>query len=87
MPMRSGIAIQERTPAMGREKLRDATKKPDQRNDKSAAPKSKPAKKDRPGFDLGGSARDSTAGTGLGLETDATENAVARKLPGRRSEK
>lgn len=37
--------------------------------------------KDRPGFDLGGSVTNKTAGTGLGLDKDAAENARGRRLP------
>ena len=69
---------------MGDEKHGEATKKADQKNVQSAALKSERAKKNRPGFDLGGSERDTTAGTGLGLGRDASENAAARRLPGRR---
>lgn len=36
---------------------------------------------DRPGFDLGGSVTDGTAGSGLGLGDDAAENARGRRLP------
>ncbi|MHC5653761.1 hypothetical protein [Stappia sp. ICDLI1TA098] len=39
---------------------------------------------DRPGFDLGGATGKMTAGTGLGLGTDAAESRRARRLPGRR---
>ena len=39
---------------------------------------------DRPGFDLGGSTDKTTAGTGLGLGQDASENRRDRSLPGRR---
>ncbi|MFY9655399.1 MAG: hypothetical protein WAK01_02265 [Methylocystis sp.] len=38
---------------------------------------------DRPGFDLGGSTGDTTAGTGLGLGVDAGESRSDRSLPGR----
>lgn len=43
-----------------------------------------PGSKDRPGFDLGGAVTDATAGTGLGLGDDASENRLDRRLPGRR---
>ena len=36
---------------------------------------------DRPGFDLGGSVTDKTAGSGLGLGKDAAENSSGRRLP------
>ena len=38
---------------------------------------------DRPGFDLGGSTGDTTAGAGLGLGEDAGESSSDRSLPGR----
>ena len=38
---------------------------------------------DRPGFDLGGSTGNTTAGTGLGLGEDAGESRSDRSLPGR----
>lgn len=38
---------------------------------------------DRPGFDLGGSTGKTSAGTGLGLGTDAAEDHRDRSLPGR----
>ncbi len=40
---------------------------------------------DRPGFDLGGSTGETTAGSGLGLGEDAAENRLDRSLPGRRT--
>ncbi len=40
-----------------------------------------PGAKDRPGFDLGGSVTDKSAGTGLGLGEDAAEDARDRRLP------
>lgn len=40
---------------------------------------------DRPGFDLGGSTGETTAGSGLGLGEDAAENSLDRSLPGRRA--
>jgi len=40
---------------------------------------------DRPGFDLGGSVSDATAGTGLGLGEDAAENPLDRGLPSHRA--
>lgn len=39
------------------------------------------AKVDRPGFDLGGSSGDTTAGKGLGLGDDAKENRKGWRLP------
>lgn len=36
---------------------------------------------DRPGFDLGGSVTDQTAGSALGLGKDAAESASGRRLP------
>ncbi len=46
---------------------------------------SDPADVDRPGFDLGGSTGKTSAGTGLGLGDDASENRSDRSLPGRRN--
>jgi hypothetical protein len=43
-----------------------------------------PVPVDRPGFDLGGSTGETSAGTGLGLGEDAAENRQDRSLPGRR---
>ena len=40
---------------------------------------------DRPGFDLGGSTGNTTAGTGLGLGNNAGETRMDRSLPGRRA--
>jgi hypothetical protein len=42
-----------------------------------------PSAVDRPGFDIGGSSGDTTAGTGLGLGTNAGESRSDRSLPGR----
>jgi hypothetical protein len=39
---------------------------------------------DRPGLDLGGSTGETTAGTGLGLGDNASEDPRDRSLPGRR---
>lgn len=39
---------------------------------------------DRPGFDLGGSTGETTAGLGLGLGTDSSDSRLERSLPGRR---
>lgn len=39
---------------------------------------------DRPGFDLGGATGKTTAGSGLGLGSDAAESRSDRSLPGRR---
>ena len=61
------------------------TKAAGQSDTDKARQKPKLAEKDRPGFDLGGSASANTAGTGLGLGEDASENAHGRRLPGRRS--
>src|SRR5208283_1366697 len=44
-----------------------------------------PCAVDRPGFDIGGSSGDTTAGTGLGLGVDAGERRSDRSLPGRRA--
>lgn len=40
---------------------------------------------DRPGFDLGGSVSDETAGTGLGIGENAAESQIDRGLPVHRS--
>ena len=40
---------------------------------------------DRPGFDLGGSVSDATAGTGLGMGENAAENRLDRGLLGHRA--
>ena len=47
----------------------------------AAAQDPEPGSKDRPGFDLGGSVTDKTAGTGLGVGKDAAEDAQGRRLP------
>lgn len=39
---------------------------------------------DRPGFDLGGSTGETTAGLGLGLGEDSSDTSLERSLPGRR---
>lgn len=52
--------------------------------DKAADSSSEPDAVDRPGFDLGGSTGKTSAGTGLGLGTDAAESRRDRSLPGRR---
>ncbi|MEO9129811.1 MAG: hypothetical protein ABI240_01245 [Sphingomonas sp.] len=39
---------------------------------------------DRPGFDLGGSTGETTAGLGLGLGDDSSDTSLGRSLPGRR---
>ena len=44
-----------------------------------------PGAVDRPGFDIGGSTGDTTAGTGLGLGVNAGERRSDRSLPGRRA--
>ncbi len=44
-----------------------------------------PSAVDRPGFDLGGSRGDTTAGTGLGLGVNAGDIRSDRSLPGRRA--
>ena len=54
------------------------------RNAKAAARSPGPGAKDRPGFDLGGAVTDASAGSGLGLGEDASENSGDRRLPGRR---
>jgi hypothetical protein len=43
----------------------------------------KPKQVDRPGFDLGGSTGETSAGSGLGLGRDASENRRDRSLPRR----
>lgn len=40
---------------------------------------------DRPGCDFGGSTGNTTAGLGLGLGDDSSDNRVQRSLPGRRA--
>lgn len=42
---------------------------------------------DRPGFDLGGASGKTSAGTGLGLGENASENSGDRSLPGRRGKR
>jgi len=44
---------------------------------------SDPEAVDRPGFDLGGSTGETTAGSGVGLGTDARESRADESLPGR----
>jgi len=58
----------------------------DQKRPRSKVPANPPGPgaKDRPGFDLGGAVTDATAGSGLGLGDDASENSGDRRLPGRR---
>jgi hypothetical protein len=51
---------------------------------KAAENSPEPVAVDRPGFDLGGSTGKTSAGTGLGLGQDASENRRDRSLPGRR---
>jgi hypothetical protein len=55
----------------------------DEIKEKPIGNKSGPEAVDRPGFDLGGSTGDTTAGAGLGLGEDAGENGSDRSLPGR----
>lgn len=50
----------------------------------SANNSQKPTDVDRPGFDLGGSTGEMSAGTGVGLGPDAAEDRKDRSLPGRR---
>jgi hypothetical protein len=52
--------------------------------DKAQHSSPKPVAVDRPGFDLGGSTGKTSAGSGLGLGTDAFENRGERRLPGRK---
>ena len=52
--------------------------------DKTADGSPEPVAIDRPGFDLGGSTDEASAGTGLGLGTDAAEDRRDRRLPGRK---
>ncbi len=51
---------------------------------KAADRPAKPVAVDRPGFDLGGSTGETSAGTGVGLGPDAAESRRDRRLPGRR---
>ncbi len=55
--------------------------------DKAAHSSLEPDAVDRSGFDLGGSTGKVSAGTGLGLGTDAAENRGDRSLPGRRGKR
>lgn len=55
--------------------------------DDAAGSSPEPVAVDRPGFDLGGSTGKTSAGTGLGLGTDAAENRRDRSLPGRRGKR
>lgn len=55
--------------------------------DKAADSSREPVAVDRPGFDLGGSTGKTSAGTGLGLGTDAAENRRDRSLPRRRGKR
>lgn len=61
-------------------------KKPDTHEAKKTPKpdKGEPAAVDRPGFDMGGSSGETTAGSGLGLGKDASENRRDRRLPGRK---
>lgn len=52
--------------------------------DKAADSLPDPVAVNRPGFDLGGANGEASAGTGLGLGTDAAENRRDRRLPGRK---
>ena len=61
----------------------DTAKIQDEINEKPIGHARDPEVVDRPGFDLGGSTGDTTAGTGLGLGADAGENRSDRSLPGR----
>lgn len=54
-------------------------------NHLSSKPQKNIVQVDRPGFDLGGSSSDTTAGTGLGLGDNSSETAGDRSLPNRRS--
>jgi hypothetical protein len=54
-------------------------------NREAAGRPPEPGAKDRPGFDLGGSTGDTSAGTGLALGDDAGENRLDRSLPGRQA--
>ena len=56
----------------------------DNPKEKAADSSPKPTAVDRPGFDLGGSTGKTSAGTALGLGTDAGENRRDRSLPRRR---
>lgn len=61
------------------------TDQPDKRKPKGKGTQD-PSKPDvdRPGFDLGGSTGKTSAGTGLGLDEDASDSRNDRRLPGRR---
>ena len=54
-------------------------------NREAAGRPPEPGAIDRPGFDLGGSTDDRSAGTGLGSGDEAGENRLDRSLPGRRA--
>jgi len=53
--------------------------------DSKSAPEAPDPAVDRPGFDLGGSTGKTTAGEGIGLGEDASEDPRGRSLPGRRT--
>jgi len=55
--------------------------------DKAADSSPESAAVDRPGFDLGGSTGKTSAGTGVGLGADASEESRDRSLPGRRGKR
>lgn len=72
--------VEKQAKALARNKTRNQGKKPPL--DHSP----KPAAVDRPGFDIGGSTGKTRAGTGIGVGSDAAENAQDRRLPGRRGD-
>jgi hypothetical protein len=73
-------------PAKKPEDVNKSDKQKKQRKSKHIAADSppEPVAVDRPGFDLGGSTGETSAGTGLGPGEDAAENRQDRSLPGHR---
>ncbi len=79
----------KRTPLPGKnpEDIHKSDNQQKQRKPNIAADRPpEPVAVDRPGFDLGGSTGETSAGTGLGPGEDAAENRQDRSLPGRRGE-
>lgn len=70
--------VEKQAKALARNKNRKQGKKPplDHSPEPSAV--------DRPGFDVGGSTGKTRAGTGIGVGSDAAEDAQDQRLPGRR---
>jgi hypothetical protein len=62
---------------------RPAPTKGDEDNAERNKSRGKPKQVDRPGFDLGGATGETSAGSGLGLGQDASENRRDRSLPRR----